>query len=122
IYKLNLAIEKLEHQFDMEIKEFVVATVLQDEKYIIKWIIGSNKNIDKSEAADFIDKELSENNKNYNLARERALKGLEIEVIPVDYFYRWSEEYKKLGGQIKIPRVMNEKDFMEFEQFVKSLS
>jgi hypothetical protein len=122
IYKLNLAIEKLEHQFDMEIKEFVVATVLQDEKYILKWIIGSNKNIDKIEAADFIDKELSENNKNYNLARERALKGLEIEVIPVDYFYRWSEEYKKLGGQIKIPRVMNEKDFREFEQFVKSLS
>lgn len=122
IYKLNLAIEKLEHHYDMEIKEFVVATVFQNEEYILKWIIGSDKVIDKVEAAALIDRELCENNKNYNLAREKALKGLEVQVIPVDCFYRWSEKYKKLGGQIKIPRVMNEEDFKEFEQFVKKLS
>ncbi|HLK96307.1 MAG TPA: hypothetical protein VK364_00925, partial [Hymenobacter sp.] len=62
-----------------------------------------------------------ETNKNYNVARSKSLKGVEAEVIPVEKFYRWSEEYKKLGGQTKIPRVMKENDFLDFEQYVQTL-
>ncbi len=118
IQKMNMAIEKLEHAFETEIKEFTVATILQDEAYTMKWIVGTDKEIDARRAAEIIDTELCENNKNYKVARTKALKGVEVEAVPVDQFYSWSEEYKKLGGQAKIPRVMKEKDFMEFRDYV----
>jgi hypothetical protein len=47
------------------------------------------------------------------------LKGVETKVIPTDIFYQWSEKTKKKGGQVKIPKVMKEGEFVEFEKFVK---
>jgi len=121
VQKMNSAIEKLQNHFEMEVKEFTVATVLNEEEYKMKWFIGSNKTVDNTEAAALIDAELCENNKNYKVARVKAVKGVEVEIIPVEHFYRWSEEVKKLGGQAKIPRVMKEEDFAEFGNYVKAL-
>jgi hypothetical protein len=122
VQKMNLAIEKLEHTLDLEVKEFVTSTVLVNNEFKMKWFIGANKLIDNAEAARIVDEELCENNKNYQVARTKALKGVEVEVIPVENFYKWSEEFKKLGGQAKIPRVMKEADFEEFGRYVKQLS
>ena len=69
-----------------------------------------------------LDAELCDNNKNYKVARSKSLKGVEADVIPVEQFYRWSEEHKKLGGQTKIPRVMKEEDLLDFGQYVSELS
>jgi hypothetical protein len=121
VQKMNMAIQKLEHAYDMEIKEFIAATVFDNEEYKMKWVIGTDKEIDSAKAAEIIDTELCENNKNYKVARTKALKGVEVEAIPVDHFYSWSEEYKKLGGQVKIPRVMKEEAFNEFKKFVHQL-
>lgn len=122
VQKMNMAIEKLEHTFDMEIKEFTAATVFENEEYKMKFIIGTDKDIDTIKAAEIIDTELCDNNKNYKVARTKALKGVEVEAIPVEHFYNWSEEFKKLGGQAKIPRVMKEEDFTEFRDYVLQLS
>jgi hypothetical protein len=122
IQKMNMAIEKLEHAYDMEIKEFVAATVFEDEQYKMKWMIGTDKEIDAEKAAQLIDEELCNNNKNYKVARTKALKRVEVEVIPVEQFYNWSEEFKKLGGQAKIPRVMKEEAFNEFRNYVLQLA
>jgi hypothetical protein len=122
VQKMNMAIEKLEHDFDMEIKEFIASTVFKDEKFIMHWIIGTDKEIDTVKAAEIIDAELCDNNKNYKVARGKALKGVEVEAVPIEHFYNWSEEFKKLGGQAKIPRVMKEKDFNEFRDYVLQLS
>jgi hypothetical protein len=53
------------------------------------------------------------------VARTKAIKGVEVEAIPVEQFYNWSEEFKNLGGQVKIPRVMKEEDFAEFRAYVQ---
>lgn len=106
----------------MEIKEFVAATVFENEQYKMKWMIGSDKEIDTAKAAELIDDELCENNKNYKVARTKALKGVEVETIAVEQFYKWSEEYKNLGGQAKIPRVMKEESFKEFREYVLQLA
>ncbi|HEU5051606.1 MAG TPA: GH3 auxin-responsive promoter family protein [Hanamia sp.] len=116
--KMNMAIQKLEDAFGLEIKEFTAATVFQNEEYILKFLIGSDKEIHTKKAAQLIDEELSNNNKNYKVARTKALKGVEVEVVPVEKFYNWSKEYKKLGGQAKIPRVMKEDDFNDFRTYV----
>jgi hypothetical protein len=118
IQKMNMAIEKLEQAYDIEIKEFTASTVFQNDQYVMKWIIGTDKEIDTIIAAEIIDTELCENNKNYAVARTKALKGVEVEAVPVEQFYNWSEEFKKLGGQAKIPRVMKEDGFNEFREYV----
>jgi hypothetical protein len=122
VQKMNLAIEKLEHTLDTEIKEFVASTVFENEEYVMKFVIGTDKEIDPVQAAEIIDTELRDNNKNYQVARTKALKGLHVESIPVEKFYSWSEEFKKLGGQAKIPRVMKEDAFNEFRDFVLKVS
>ena len=122
VFQMNQAMQNLQSQYDLEIKEFVVAAVRKDGEYINKWFVGSNRTVDNQAFAASLDQELCGANKNYKVARGKSLKGVEAEVIPVEQFYRWSEEYKKLGGQTKIPRVMKEEDFLEFEQYIKGLS
>ena len=122
VHQMNQAMQKMQQRFDIDIKEFVVSAVRKDGEYVNKWFIGSDRVVDGPEMAASLDTELRETNKNYNVARSKSLKGVEAEVIPVEQFYRWSEEYKKLGGQTKIPRVMKEADFLEFEQYVRTLS
>ncbi|RCR68635.1 GH3 family domain-containing protein [Larkinella punicea] len=122
VFQMNQAMQNLQSQYDLEIKEFVVAAVRKDGEYINKWFVGSNRTVDNQAFAVSLDQELCEANKNYKVARSKSLKGVEAEVIPVEQFYRWSEDYKKLGGQTKIPRVMKEEDFLDFEQYIRSLS
>ncbi|RYF96932.1 MAG: GH3 auxin-responsive promoter, partial [Chitinophagaceae bacterium] len=57
----------------------------------------------------------------YKVARGKALKGVEVQIIPKEHFYTWSEKFKKLGGQVKIPRVMKENDFRDFREYVLAL-
>ncbi|MBC3792558.1 GH3 family domain-containing protein [Spirosoma utsteinense] len=121
VYQMNQAMQVMQQQFDIEIKEFVVSAIRKNGEYINKWVIGSNKTVDNHAFALALDRELCETNKNYNVARSKSLKGVEAEVMPVANVYRWSEEFKKLGGQAKIPRVMKEEDFLEFEQYVTGL-
>ena len=121
VQKMNMAIQKLEQFFDTEIKEFVAATVFENEEFIMKWMIGTDKDMDAKEAAEMIDLELCENNKNYKVARTKALKGVQVTSTPVANIYKWSEEFKKLGGQAKIPRVMKEDAFNEFTEYIKQL-
>ncbi|RYG06622.1 MAG: GH3 auxin-responsive promoter, partial [Chitinophagaceae bacterium] len=58
----------------------------------------------------------------YKVARSKALKRVEAEVVPVEKIYDWSEKFKKLGGQTKIPRVMKAEDFEAFQDYIHSLS
>jgi len=122
VHQMNAAIKSLAEQFQTEVLEFTVASVRNGADYINKWYLGTDGTFDTTAAVAFLDRELAASNKNYRVARNKALKGVEMEVIPVDYFYRWSKITKKMGGQTKIPRVMKEEDFNEFEDFIKSLS
>ncbi len=122
IQKMNMAIQKLEHAFNMEIKEFTAATIFQNEEYILKFVVGTDKEIDAIKAARVVDEELCNNNKNYKVARTKALKGVEVEMVPLERFYNWSEEYKNIGGQAKIPRVMKEDAFDNFRAYLHQLN
>ncbi|MEZ0486023.1 GH3 family domain-containing protein [Fibrella aquatica] len=122
VHQMNNAMQTMQQQFDIEIKEFVVSAIRKNGEYINKWVIGSNKVLDGAAFAASLDEALCASNKNYNVARTKALKGVEADVIPVEHFYSWSEEYKKLGGQTKIPRVMKEDDFLEFDAYIKTLA
>jgi len=122
VHQMNAAMQTMQQQFDIEIKEFVVSAIRKNGEYINKWVVGANKVVDGQALATSLDNALADSNKNYKVARSKSLKGVEADVIPVEHFYRWSEDFKKLGGQTKIPRVMKEDDFLEFDEYLKGLS
>lgn len=121
VHQMNNAIQKLQQQFDLEIHEFTVAAIRKGENYINKWYLGTDKKHSSPKITEYLDAELCAANKNYKVARRQALEGITVELIPVDYFHRWSEAHKKLGGQTKIPRVMKEDEFTEFEGYIAKL-
>jgi hypothetical protein len=118
VNQMNDALRVLEKEYDVVMTEFITAAVHRNEEFILKWYISSDKFPDPVKVSESLDHALQESNKNYKVARGKALKGIEVVLIPETIFYKWSEDTKKLGGQVKIPRVMKENNFLEFEAFV----
>lgn len=122
VHQMNQAIQKLQEQFGLQIREFTVASIRRGERYINKWYLGADEaQTASTEITEALDTALQENNKNYTVARRQTLDRIEVDIIPVAHFYQWSEQDKKLGGQTKIPRVMSEEDFEAFEAFIANL-
>ncbi len=65
-----------------------------------------------------LDNHLKEANKNYKVARSKALKGVKVHLVNPEVFYAWNAKGKKKGGQVKMERVMGEDKFSEWEKFV----
>ncbi len=123
VHKMNAAIQQLEEQFGVAIQEFTVAAVRrkEDQEYIHQWYLGSDDPMDEEEIAQALDEVLQEMNKNYRVARSKALKDVKVHVVSADVFYQWSEASKKKGGQVKTARVMEEEKFAEWEVFAKQV-
>lgn len=122
IYQMNEAMALVEQEFNITIEEFTVAALVNEQEYKNRWIMGTtNESADGVKIADYLDKQLRALNKNYDVARNKALKSVEVRLVPVDHFYEWSAQTKKLGGQAKIPRVMKEDEFLSFEEFLNDL-
>ncbi len=120
VNKMSQAVQLLAEKRGISIKEFTVAAVRrEDGEYINRWYLGSDEATEDSpEVAQILDEALRESNKNYEVARTKALKGVEAKIIHCDLFTQWNERTKKKGGQVKMPNVMKEKDFLEFEAFI----
>lgn len=121
VNQMNEALREMEEKFDVSIPEFTMSAVKDEGKYIHRWYLGvdGNKDIPLDELTKELDESLKESNKSYRGARKKALKGLEVKVVPKDYFYDWSDREKKKGGQVKTPRMMKEEQFKTWEDFVK---
>ena len=122
VAKMNAGVQHLEEEFDISIPEFTVAAVRVNGKYHHQWYLGSDnaKDIDKDRVAKALDEHLKRMNKNYRVARGKALHGINVELIPSELFHAWSERNKKMGGQVKTARMMSEEGIKEFGEFTKS--
>jgi hypothetical protein len=121
VHQMNAAIRKVQDTFDLKITEFTVASIIKNGKHINKWYLGADKALEPTSVTELLDAELQRANKNYAVARRQTLDHIEVEIIPVDFFYQWSRTYKKMGGQTKVPRVMNEESFQQLEDLVLQL-
>ena len=90
-----------------------------DDEFYHYWYLGTETSVSNEELADALDKSLQEANKNYGVARSKALKGVFVNTVNPEIFYEWSGANKKQGGQVKMEKVMNEEKFAEWEEFVK---
>ncbi|WP_224999089.1 GH3 auxin-responsive promoter family protein [Cesiribacter sp. SM1] len=121
VMKMNSAMKHLEQTFDVAIPEFTVAAVRPDGDYIHHWYLGVEGAVDVDKLTEALDEYLKESNKNYGVARRQALKGVKVSNVTPDVFYKWNEREKKKGGQVKMPRVMKEEEFEEWQKFVEGL-
>jgi hypothetical protein len=117
--KMNDAMRYLEERFDMAIPEFTVAAVRIDGQFHHVWHIGTEREgLDERKLATELDAFLQSVNKNYGVARGKALKGVVVHAIPVEIFHEWSAANKKKGGQVKMERVMGDERYAEWKAFV----
>lgn len=121
VNKMNDAVQELEDQFDIKIPEFVVAAKrAEDGEYYHYWYLGTEDETDDKNLGEALDNALKRANKNYNVARGKALKGVKVTTIDPNLFHEWNALNKKKGGQVKMEKVMNEEKFKEWEAFVKA--
>lgn len=122
VNKMDAAMKELEEQFATKISEYTICAKRgEDDEFYHFWYLGSEKqDLKVEEVANALDNCLKEANKNYKVARSKALKGVKVQLVPPERFHDWSGMNKKKGGQVKMERVMNEEKFAEWEAFVNS--
>ncbi|WP_178988598.1 GH3 family domain-containing protein [Winogradskyella schleiferi] len=120
VNKMDAAMRELEEKFDTTIPEYTICAKRgEDGEFYHYWYLGSElEGVENSEVANALDESLKSANKNYKVARSKALHGVKVKVISPERFYDWNERNKKKGGQVKMERVMGEDKFADWEAFV----
>jgi hypothetical protein len=81
-----------------------------------EWIIEFSKQPEDIEHfTQLLDEELRRLNSDYDAKRykDMALLAPKIHVAPQDTFYHWMKRKGKLGGQNKVPRLSNSREFLD---------
>ncbi|MFX0556488.1 GH3 family domain-containing protein [Maribacter sp. CXY002] len=118
VNKLDDALQQVENAFDLEIPEYTLCAKKYEDGFYHTWYLASESTVDVKEIAKKLDEALKDANKNYKVARSKALQGVKVFLVEPDVFYNWNDNNKKKGGQVKMERVMCEEKFAEWEDFV----
>ncbi|WP_159020588.1 GH3 auxin-responsive promoter family protein [Algibacter sp. L3A6] len=120
VNKLNDAVQHLEKEFDIEIPEYTLCANRINDDFYHCWYLGTESNIETDKLVNALDEFLKNANKNYKVARSKALEGVKVNTVSPSVFHDWSGSNKKKGGQVKMERVMGQDKFAEWEDFVAS--
>ncbi|HMK06418.1 MAG TPA: GH3 auxin-responsive promoter family protein [Flavobacterium sp.] len=101
-----------------EIVDYTVAPIFMEgkEKGAHEWIIEFKKKpADHAQFQMILDQTLQSLNSDYEAKRynNMTLNPLVLNVARPNLFYDWLKEQDKLGGQHKIPRLSNQRDYLE---------
>ena len=112
------AIAKTCSQLNCEVKDYTVAPIfmIDKEKGAHEWMIEFKKNPENiSNFQKTLDENLQLLNSDYEAKRynNMTLNPLVINIARENLFYDWLKEHNKLGGQHKIPRLSNQRDYLE---------
>ncbi|ULC58411.1 GH3 auxin-responsive promoter family protein [Flaviramulus sp. BrNp1-15] len=120
VNKMDDAMRLLEDEFSTKIPEYTICAKRGDDaEFYHFWYLGSeNKDLNHEKVAKSLDEALKNANKNYKVARSKALKGVKVDIVSPEKFYEWNGRNKKKGGQVKMERVMKEEKFSEWETFI----
>jgi hypothetical protein len=116
---MNRAIELLQEDLDIEIKEFTIAGVNHGSLFAHLWYIGTDDPLDAEHAAKLIDEHLKNLNDDYRVERMEAIKEVCVNVLPSDIFYSYMKLEGKEGSANKFPRVLKNSRIDEWENFLK---
>ena len=105
-------------ELNCEVIDYTVAPVFMEgkEKGAHEWIIEFKKRpVDLEKFSILLDNTLQELNSDYEAKRSNniTLNPLKINVANEGLFYSWLKNQNKLGGQNKVPRLSNERNYLE---------
>jgi hypothetical protein len=120
--KLDAAVQHISKKTSCEINEYAVACVRDDGKYYHQWILICDDDLPESKVEKWIDGQLQEANNNYQVARAKALEGVHVAQLTKDQYSGWLKKNNKLGGQVKVQKVMSAEDMRTFMEYVRSVS
>jgi len=103
---MNMAVELIEEELNVSIREFTVAPVSHQSMFAHHWYLGTDDFLDPNLAAERIDYHLKNLNDDYRVERIAAIEEVKADIIPSSLFYQWMKMKGKLGGQHKFPRVL----------------
>ena len=115
---MNKAIELVSEDLNIDIREFTVAGITNDELFAHHWYIGTDAPVDANDIRNRIDNKLKALNDDYAVERRHALKDVFVTILPTATFYKWMESKGKLGGQHKFPRVLKKNFVADWESFL----
>lgn len=100
------------------IKEYTAAPIFMEGKGkgAHEWLIEFEKMPEDVEKfAEILDKTLQELNSDYEAKRYKniTLNRLKLNVAQPDLFFNWMKSRGKLGGQNKVPRLANTREFLD---------
>ncbi|SDT35674.1 GH3 auxin-responsive promoter [Maribacter dokdonensis] len=119
VNKLDDALQDIMETFDIEVPEYTLCAKNYEDGFYHTWYLGTTATQNPEKIAEKLDESLKAANKNYKVARSKALKGVKVFTVNPEVFYGWNDSNKKKGGQVKMERVMKEEKFAEWEAFVK---
>lgn len=101
-----------------EISEFTVAPIYMEgrSKGAHEWVIEFNSEPNSLELfAETLDKTLQKLNSDYEAKRFKntTLEKPKMSIVPKGTYFRWMELRDKVGGQNKVPRLYNDRTFVE---------
>jgi len=114
----DMAIAKTCQITHTEVVDYTVAPIFMKgkEKGAHEWMIEFKKNPEDIKLFQkVLDETLQSLNSDYEAKRynNMTLNQLKINVARPNLFYDWLKERNKLGGQHKIPRLSNQRDYLE---------
>jgi len=115
---MNRAIELLQDELDIEIKEFTIAGIRHDNLFAHQWFVGTDDKLDENTAASIIDKHLKNLNDDYRVERMEAIKQVCVNVLPSKVFYDYMKISGKEGSANKFPRVLKNSRIKEWEDYL----
>ena len=112
------ALSKVLNKTNSEIVDYTAAPIFMKNKNegAHEWMIEFKKNPKNIEEFTFLlDNELKKQNSDYEAKRYKnlTLNFPKINIAKKGLFYNWLKKNNKLGGQHKIPRLSNERTFIE---------
>lgn len=107
--KMDAAILEVSEKNNISINEYMVAAIKnENDEYIHSWVLVADEQSDSEKIASDLDQALKDANKNYKVARSKALKGVSVRFISKEEYTNYLDQSKKKGGQVKTPKVMGE--------------
>lgn len=120
--KMDKAIIEVSNELGVAVNEYGVAALQDAEgEYYHQWMVVSDDPIDAKIFCDKLDASLKDMNKNYRVARTKALKGVEVMVLDKATYHAYLKSLKKKGGQVKIPKVMSAEKMEGLKQLLNGL-
>ncbi len=120
VENMNRAVEMLENEYNVGVREFAVAGVPYQSMFAHQWWIGTDDSIDEQLAAEKIDEYLKILNDDYRVERLEAIRKVDVKVLPVSVFYDYMRSIGKEGAQNKFPRVLKGEKIENWKNYINS--